>query len=292
MKSLNEELLTVQILFEELELDCDEQIKQLDRLERKRNDDLSKQKRILSEVKFGFKATHLGSTALKSKSVCLLTPKLGKLVDKSKQRIPRVKHTKRRKIRVLSLSFKAWTFYLSPIFNDINNRLLTKKYSFLLRTDRSTASSAKKLISLDYRQLSNVMNSKSVDSLHFRMTRPYSSMLLSRLQRNVPLILISESSEKSSLLSHSPTKSNINRSRSLLDKYFDKYCNNEQSGGEKESNISNDSLKLIKLGGYSDSTSECSSSVSCDSPIKDNSSSLRKKTRKTKSQNAVQNRKV
>ncbi len=50
-QSIND-LLTVQELFEELELDCDEQIKQLDEIERKRKENLiKKQKDIVNETK-------------------------------------------------------------------------------------------------------------------------------------------------------------------------------------------------------------------------------------------------
>jgi hypothetical protein len=49
-QSIND-LLTVQELFEELELDCDEQIKQLDEIERKRKENTNKQKKIVDEIK-------------------------------------------------------------------------------------------------------------------------------------------------------------------------------------------------------------------------------------------------
>ncbi len=48
---IESDFLTVQELFEELQLDCDDQIKQLDTFERKRKEEALKQKKILDDIK-------------------------------------------------------------------------------------------------------------------------------------------------------------------------------------------------------------------------------------------------
>ena len=62
------DLVTVQELFKELELDCDEQIKQLDHSERLRKSQNNKQKEIVNEIKtiwkFKFKPSHIQSNLI------------------------------------------------------------------------------------------------------------------------------------------------------------------------------------------------------------------------------------
>lgn len=124
------ELLTVQELFEELQLDCDEQIKKLDEMENKRKENYNNQIKILKMIK----------TDLVFKNRQLIhVKKLRKLLTKNnlKSKLKR-KISKKRKIKIKSFELIKNLVKINPLFKYVSkmNQSISD-YSFTSSTSSS-----------------------------------------------------------------------------------------------------------------------------------------------------------
>ena len=274
-KTLNDELLTVQILFEELELDCDEQIKQLDSVERMRSEQLLKQRKILDTIKFiSGKTSPISEqpkTICRKSKIRMRTQNIG-----NGELIPRMRRKKSEEKLVLNMFYRNMKFNFNELV--ISKTLTHRKYQVVLKlsdkVNYRVSCSRKRSFSLSLLELKTFFNENSVNFLHSILLKPVRLLIKSDLCSTFDIPKIEVSSENS--LSRS--NYNASHSQSLLDKYFDKYCRQINEKNLKACSSDNSSIaandleccKQLKLqqaiNTNPDTTSEYSS-MSSSSPL-------------------------
>jgi hypothetical protein len=251
MNSIND-FLTVQELFKELELDCDEQIKRLDEKERTQKEIKIKQKEILNEIKINkwfhnhnnqksssspppppsspgdlFK-THLNHNINKLNCSCFSKQKqihLSKLNDKHLIKLKTLHRIHKRK--KLQLVFFALNDSIinktNNKKNNINNNSLKQQVSFKFKNNKSNLRSTtnnhiknniKCIISYSNKinSLENIINLEIFD-LKTTNGQIFKNTIKNQMTNQIE-----------------PKKNNINETQqSLLDKYYEKYCNSKTS---------------------------------------------------------------
>lgn len=338
LQSIND-LITVQELFEELQLDCDDQIRKLDQIERKRKENACTQKKILDEIKqkiknypnlFKLKKSNSFIRTMRRSTCNCKKRNLTKLqaltssfylnngyynvynydyynknyrehrfANSALKRenfkcLNRTNLKKLNKLKVLNLiAAENKQFYLL----NINNRLCNHKYyssfknSIILSINHKTKQSninisnkidlseiylgknSSKLIDLIYTQISNesIRDRIKLDKKLFKTLRKTSR----KSTFNLPKIIMNDqsfdfSNEADSNLTQKPSLNNSfkllkfnnqNQPISLLDKYYEKYCSNENSINTKTT-AAQDDLNTKSINSDSSGSDYSSSSTS------------------------------
>ena len=229
-------------MFKELELDCDEQIKQLDEIERKRNENHKIQMSIVQQIKADY-----------SRLVFYPTENLKKRPNKNKDKSMKERNQLR--------------FHFNATANSIPKRKIFEKefficstlvhHSFELYSIKRLGKGRSEYINV----YSKLKEKKSTENVHQLLTSADLKAMLavdeSRVQTlfflvenssrqpfNVFMRLNSQTRKAKRKKAYQRTKnessvppacSNSNKSKSLLDKYFERYCSadKEPTSGEK-----------------------------------------------------------
>ncbi len=243
------DLLTVQALFKELELDCDEQIKILDDKERSQKEISHKQKEILDEIKQKWlfrtsndvpnKLNDISSSSSSSKLKCNCNSKKSKLESRnSKNKLRFFSRTNLRK------HYKKGAFHLvcllfqdeEPIINKSrnNNRAIkTQRAIFKFKTNFNASFKTR----IKFTNTKSVFLFKKQHKKSNNKTKIYFTCLnnnrnflpdIENFQLKTYRQILREQCSKNKKKSNQ-TKSGSNRhlmqQQSLLDKYYEKYCN-------------------------------------------------------------------
>ena len=300
------DLLTVQELFKELELDCDEQIKQLDEIELKRKSIFMKQKQILDEIKLKWqREPHLFQvrpSANKIKPTKQKTSKQNrKLINKStlKQKNTLIILVRSNQVECFKLRRKlsGYSIVLTGLLWPKKNSIkLTNKYLFSINKNSS--------IEFFY------LNDKSNMNVCLQDFQTFQNSNLKVRKKEIvacsPLNVLDEEDEDEtcsklkfkSLTSFDSTsdeknvdESNEDTQQSLLDRYYEKYCLGADLIAKQVPNQTEMSLKSMAP---PDTTSEYSSASST-SPgvlrlVKHNESNNQTKTNLSDSHRKVSNK--
>ena len=292
--SLVFDFLTVQALFKELELDCDEQIKKLDENEKSRKQIALKQKKILDEIRL--KWVQSPESYKLAKSVRLIKCSCFSM---------RIGAKRKRQRRYKSYEKKFYKFYNSKLCalnrqhfaNAKTSRvvltLLVMSRSFLVvKTDRRRLKTTTQTVFtsrtpfkgswsrvIDIKEFSKIFRNKSIDELTKRRSpiqlrskkpkkssRPSTRILASQL----PVIKM-----------NSETSSEENSSKTLLDKLYERYCDQTVIKPDEASNFKEP--PALNISGNDESMTSSSSSAS--PPPSSSTLLIRRKTKKYNNSN-------
>lgn len=195
------DLLTVQELFKELELDCDEQIKRLDEKERTQKEINIKQTRILNEIKQKWFLTKQG--------------------DVFKSTTP----TNNRKLKCNCFSKQSklnTNKHLNKLkFSKINKFKNKNKFQFIIQLSNNKNNKQQALFKLN-------LSSNRVKQRLVYSSNKTNKNCLHKIENLLSLELFTLKSWKEIFEKNSKLEfknCNIKQPQSLLDKYYEKYCN-------------------------------------------------------------------
>jgi len=238
------DLLTVQELFKELELDCDEQIKQLDEIERKRNENKKVQMNIIQQIKSDY------SRLLFCPTENLTKRRLTKLKSlKENDRLSfhnshlRIVSNLVLKRKIVQKEFFICKYALvCNSFEFYSNKRIRKRPSeyvsvnFVLKKRKPSGNVCHMLTSADLKALI-LVEENHIHNLFF-LVKKSSRIEFARISsqpRNNKSQRAKTKKSMPPLCSSSAISSN--KGKSLLDKYFDRYCSAERNVTNREEGL-------------------------------------------------------